>query len=135
MKSYSISHGQTEIGVIEHEGREYAAFGTSVEGRNINAYTKVQNGHIRLCRWCGQTMLASRWEVVDEYRDGALVLMFRLTHGRFLIGYALGEDGMLFRGELLVGCNEDEARRSARRLADYFAQLDAEDELCWEDDA
>lgn len=135
MKTHCVTQGQSEIGVIEHEGREYAAFGASVEGRNVTAYTKVQNGLIRLCRWSGQTMLASRWEIVDEYHDGALALMFRLTCGRFLIGYALGDDGMLFRGELLAGCDDDEARRSARRLANHFAELDAEDELRWENDA
>jgi hypothetical protein len=35
---------------------------------------------------------------------------------------------MLFRGELLIGCDNDEARR----LADHFAELDAE--LRWQDD-
>jgi len=134
MKSHCVTQGQSEIGVIEHEGRVLAALGASVAGRHVTAYTKVQNGHIRLCRWCGQTMLAARWEVADEYRDGALALVFRLTCGRFLIGYALGEDGMLFRGELLVGCDEEEARRGARRLADHFAELDAEDELRREDE-
>ena len=134
MKTFCVTCGQAEMGVIEHESSEYAAFGASVEGRNVIAYTKVQNGHIRLCRWCGQTMLASRWEIVEGYRDGALALMFRLTHGRFIIGYALGDDGMLFRGELFVG-RDDEARRMAQRLAHRFAELDAEDELRWEDDA
>ncbi|HMP02759.1 MAG TPA: hypothetical protein PKC45_09700 [Gemmatales bacterium] len=134
MKTHCVMQGQSEIGVIEHEGREYAAFGASVEGRHVTAYTKVQNGNLRLRRWCGQTMLASRWEIVEGYRDGALALMFRLTHGRFIIGYALGDDGMLFRGELFVG-RDDEARRMARRLAHRFAELDAEDEFRWEDDA
>lgn len=135
MKTYSVTQRQSEVGVIEHEGRVLAAFGASVNGRSVTAYTKVQNGHLRLCRWSGQTMLASRWEVVDEYHDGSLTLIFRLTSGRFVIGYALSDDGMLFRGELLVGCDDDEARRVARRLADHFAELDAGDELRWEDDA
>lgn len=135
MKTYCVTQGQSEIGVIEHEGREFAAFGSSVAGLHVTAYTKLQHGEIRLCRWSGQTMLASRWEVVDEYHGGSLALMFRLTCGRFVIGYALGDDGMLFRGELLVGGDDDEARRSARRLANYFTELDAEDELRWENDA
>jgi hypothetical protein len=32
--------GQIEIGVIEHEGREFAALGGSVIGRRITGYTK-----------------------------------------------------------------------------------------------
>ena len=54
--------------------------------------------------------------------------MFRLTHGRFIVGYALGDDGMLFRGELLTDCDEDRARHEALELADYWSQIDAEDE-------
>ena len=46
-------------------------------------------------------------EIIREYRDGSIALMFRLTHGRFIVGYALGDDGMLFRGELLTECDED----------------------------
>ena len=42
--------------------------------------------------------------MMREFYDDCLALMFRLTNGRFVIGYALGEQGMLFRGELLVDC-------------------------------
>ena len=35
---------------------------------------------------------------------------------------------MLFRGELLFDCDEDEARRHALMVSECFAQLDAEDE-------
>ena len=55
-------------------------------------------------------------------------LMFRLTHGRFIVGYALGDDGMLFRGELLTDCDEDRARHEAVELAKYWTGIDAEDE-------
>lgn len=37
-------------------------------------------------------------------------------------------DGMLFRGELLIDRDEDDARRYALMLADCFAELDADDE-------
>ena len=46
--------------------------------------------------------------------SGSLALMFRLTHGRFIVGYALGDDGMLFRGELLTDCDESVPARSPR---------------------
>ena len=35
---------------------------------------------------------------------------------------------MLFRGELLTDCDDDDARSMTRDLADRFSELDAEDE-------
>jgi len=119
--------GQIEIGVIEHEGREFAALGASVVGRNITGYTKGDRYGITLTTWCGKTMLDCRCEIVERYWTGSLALMFRLPRGRFIIGYALG-DGMLFRGELIDNCNDDDARRQTAYLAQFFGELDAEDE-------
>ena len=73
-------------------------------------------------------MLACRSQVIPEHLDGSIVLMFRMTNGRFIVGYALGDDGMLFRGELLTDCDEDRARHEAVTLAEYWAGIDAEDE-------
>lgn len=120
--------GQIEIGIIEHEGREFVALGASVIGRNVTGYTKLDRYGITLQTWHGKTMLACRCEVVERYWSGSLALMFRLANGRFIVGYALDERGMLFRGELIDNCDEDDARREARRIASYFADLDAEDE-------
>ena len=73
-------------------------------------------------------MLGSRSEVVERFWTGSLALMFRLPRGRYIVGYALGENGMLFRGELITNCDEEDARRHALMIAECFAQLDAEDE-------
>ncbi len=73
-------------------------------------------------------MLSCRCEVVERLWTGAVVLMFGLTNGRFLVGYALADDGMLFRGELVTGSSSEDARREALQLAEYFSELDAEDE-------
>ncbi len=116
-----------EIGIIEHEGREFIALGSSVVGRNITGYTKEDRYGITLTTWCGKTMLDCRSEIVERYWTGSLALMFRLPRGRFIIGYALG-DGMLFRGELIDNCTDDDARRQATYLAQFFGELDAEDE-------
>jgi predicted Zn-ribbon and HTH transcriptional regulator len=129
MMTWCERQGQVEVGIIEHEGRTFAALGASVQGRYVSGYTALQTGDIYLTTWCGKVMLACRSEVVDEYNDGSLVLLFRLTKGRFIVGYALGEKGMLFRGELVTGCTDDEARRTARQIADKFAELDAQDEF------
>lgn len=128
MNTYCLRNGQVEIGVVEHEGREFSALGATVVGRHVTGYTKLDHGDITLQTWCGKTMLACRSEVVERYWPGSVALIFRLTRGRYIVGYALAENGMLFRGELLDNRTDDEARDTARRLADHFAELDAEDE-------
>lgn len=136
MKTWCHRQGQVEIGVIEHEGHSFACLGATVVGRHVTGYTCLQsNGNIDLKTWCGQTMLACRSEVIEEYHDGSSAMMFRLPRGRFIVGYALAENGMLFRGELLTDCTDEEARREARRLSDYWAERDAEDEDAWDDAA
>jgi hypothetical protein len=119
--------GQVEIGVIDHNGNIFAAFGSSVYRRHLTAYARQRRGRIILTRWDGGTMLACRSEIVREYQDGSTALMFRLTQGRFIIGYDLG-DGMLFRGELVTDCHEEDARREAITIAEHWMEIDAEDE-------
>lgn len=128
MQTTCYRRGQGEVGVIDHEGRIFAAFGSSVSGHNVTAYTRNEGKRIALTRWDGGTMLACRSEVVREYHDGSLALMYRLANGRHIVGYALGDDGMLFRGELMTNCNDDRARREAVALAEYWSEIDAEDE-------
>ncbi len=128
MQTKCVRQGQIEIGIIEHEGREFSALGATVVGHQVTGYTRLVNGDIHLSTWCGQTMLACRCEVIERFWSGSLALMFRLPRGRFICGYALAETGMLFRGELLLGCDEDDARSAARQLSDRFAGLDTEDE-------
>jgi hypothetical protein len=120
--------GQVEIGIVDHVGRSYAAFGASVQGHNVTGYTRQRNGRISLTRWDGSTMLGCRSEINRQFRDGSLALMFRLTQPRFLVGYALGDDGMLFRGELLTDCDDERARHEALEVAEYWSQIDEEDE-------
>lgn len=129
MQTYCVRQGQIEVGVIEHEGHKFTALGSSVIGTDITGYTKQKNRHITLTTWCGRTMLDCRCEVVETFLSGSLALMFRLPNRRFVVGYALGGDGMLFRGELLTGADESEARRAAVRISHHFAELDADDEV------
>lgn len=129
MHSYCVRQGQVEVGIVEHQGREYAALGASVVGRSITGYTRNVYGDIVLTTWCAQSMLDCRCEVVERFWTGSLALMFRLPRGRFIVGYALADHGMLFRGELLTDGDEDDARYMACQLSDHFADLDAEDEL------
>ena len=128
MQTKCVRQGQVEVGIIEHEGLEFSALGATTIGRHVTGYTKLVDGEIHLSTWCGKPMLASRCEVVERFWSGSLALMFRLPRGRFIVGYALADDAVLFRGELLTDCDEDEARRHALMVAECFADLDAEDE-------
>ena len=124
----SIRQGQIEIGIIEHEGREFAAYGATVIRRDLTGYLKFKRGHYWLTSWAGGTKLDCRSEVVERFWDGSLALLFRLPRGRYIVGYGLGDDGMLFRGELIDGCSEDDARHHAIMVSKNWAELDAEDE-------
>ena len=124
--------GQTEIGIIEHEGHEFTALGANVNGPHIAAYTTRRNGELVLTTWCGATMLACRSSVIETFWNEAFAVLFRLANQRFIVGYSLGE-GMLFRGELLVDCTED-AKHKAMKLSDYWAEVDADDEAQFEDE-
>ena len=73
-------------------------------------------------------MLNCRSEVVERFWNRGVAMMFRLPKDRYIVGYALGDDGFLFRGELVDRCTEDEARRHALMLSDNWAEVDAEDE-------
>jgi hypothetical protein len=90
--------GQLEIGAIDHEGQVFVAFEEGVSGHNVTGYTSRRNGSVDLTRWDGISMLGCRSDVVREYGDGSLALVFRLRGDRFIVGHALGENGMLFRG-------------------------------------
>jgi len=124
----SIRQGQIEIGIVEHEGHEFAAYGATVIRRDITGYVKFKKGHYWLTTWAGGTMLDCRSDVVERFWNGGLALLFRLPRGRFIVGYALGDDGMLFRGELIDNCDEDQARHHCLMVANNWMELDAEDE-------
>jgi hypothetical protein len=133
MRTRCERHGQTEIGIIEHEGREFSALGANVNGPHIAVYTTRRNGQLVLTTWCGATMLSCRSSVIETFWTGAFAVLFRLTGRRFIAGYSLGE-GMLFRGELLVDFTEDDAKDKAMELSVYWAEADADDEAQFEED-
>jgi hypothetical protein len=128
MQTRCERRGQLEIGIVTHNGHVFAAFGSSVNRHNVTGYTRLRDGRISLTRWNGTTMLRCRSETIREFSDGSIAVMFHLTNGRFIVGYALGDDGMLFRGELLTHCDEERARQEVLTLAEYWSEIDAEDE-------
>lgn len=128
-------NGQTEIGIITHEGREFAALGSSVNGVHVAGYLGKGD---TLQTFCGRTMLATRSERTESYHDenwgDTFGIIFYLTRGRAIVGYCLGE-GSLFRGELVY--LSDHAKRSSahqrairelcRIECEYWLDIDAED--------
>lgn len=120
--------GQSEIGIIEHNGVEYAALGATVVRKDVSGHIKFKRNHFWLATWAGGTMLDCRSEVIERYWNGGLALMFRLPRGRFIVGYVIDGEGSLFRGELIDHCDEDEARRHCKMVAVNWMELDAEDE-------
>jgi hypothetical protein len=68
MQTRGERRGQLEIGIIDHHGHTYAAFGPLVNGHNVTAYTRHNHGRITLTRWDGSTLLSCRSEVVTEYQ-------------------------------------------------------------------
>ena len=127
MQNTCVRQGQVEFGIVEHEGHEFVAL-ASVAGKRIfpptpgcgTARSASPNGEV-------QTLVKGRSEIVERSGDGSLALIFRLGHGRFLAGHALGDDRMLFRGELIED-SEAQARWTARMISDQCAELDAQDE-------
>jgi hypothetical protein len=126
----SVRQGQIEVGIIQHDGHEFAALGATVVRKDITAYLKFKRNHFWLTTWAGGTMLDCRSEVVERYWHGGMAMMFRLSRGRYIVGYVIDGDGdgLLFRGELIDGCSEDEARRHCKMVAENWMEVDAEDE-------
>ena len=44
MKTRCERRGQLEIGIIDHDGHVFAAFGSSINGHNVTGYTRQRNG-------------------------------------------------------------------------------------------
>jgi hypothetical protein len=130
----SVRQGQIEVGIIEHDGFEYTALGSTVIKKDVTAYLKFKRNHFWLTSWSGGTKLDCRSEVVERYWHGGMAMMFRLPKGKFIVGYVIDGDGngSLFRGELIDGCSEDEARRHCKMVAENWMELDAEDEEAFE---
>ena len=137
MNTRTERHGQTEIGIISHNGREFAAIGASVNGRHVTGYIKPGSryGVTALTQWGPRIMLECRCHVAEYYRhvnefgDSGEALVFTLAtrngETRHIVGYSLG-DGMLFRGELITGYATDDADYQAKQIALDWIERDEE---------
>lgn len=124
--------------IINFQGCQ--ASGATVHGKHVCGYLKpLPNGRAALTTGAGQTMLVARCETVATYTnihgDRSHAILFCLPKGRFLGGHALGDNGDLFRGELLDATTDTEARYDAQQIAEHWFQRDAEhDEQALADD-
>ncbi|MBA2114083.1 hypothetical protein [Bremerella alba] len=105
-----------------NDGFDLANRRSSAIGNVVIGYTTVDGSHVTLRKWCGLLILDCRHQVVEQYRDGTFALLFRLTRGRYIVGYATG-NGKLFRGELFKGTCE-EAKQLAQRKSSELSSLD-----------
>lgn len=136
MNSHVIKQGSQEIGIIHYNGQTFVSGGASTHGPHIVAYTKGNDRKRQLdalTGWQGNVILQTRCEILEMYWSESwgktFVVLFRLPHGRFIVGYALGLDGCLFRGELMPhGTTEEDARHDAVEISRQFMERDTEDE-------
>lgn len=129
METESVKIGQSEIGIVHHQGNTFSAGGSSVNGNRVTGYVKGSS----ITRWNGETMIDCRsWivrEYCNEFGDDSYAMVFRLTHGRAIVGYSLG-DGMLFRGELVTlgrGASDRDFERLAESESEYWLRIDQEE--------
>jgi hypothetical protein len=118
--------------VAKPKCQPFGAPGSSVHGSDVTGYTGGRY-HTILKSFDGRTILDARSRIVRTYRteDGeSCALVFSLPRGRYIVGYALGLEGMLFRGELRDEPDDDdsEADSAARDVAERLIELDAEED-------
>jgi hypothetical protein len=130
MDSQAYRIRQTEIGVIKHDGYEFSALGSDVNGRHVTGYLGKSGA---LSRWDGGQMLpANRYvEFTEwtwgEFSDKGYVCGWRVGRGRWILGWAMNGAGSLFRGELADADDDDDARRQAESIAEHWIEVDNED--------
>jgi hypothetical protein len=111
--------------------RPFGSPGTSTHGSEVTGYTAGRY-HTVLKTSDGRTILDSRCSVATSYpnvEDGPTFALVFALRGRFIVGYALGMEGMLFRGELRTDLADDsEARQAARDVSEHWIERDAEED-------
>jgi hypothetical protein len=50
MELSCVRRGQGEVGIVTHDGRVFAAFGSSIQGHNVTGYTRHRDGCLSLTR-------------------------------------------------------------------------------------
>jgi hypothetical protein len=90
-------HGAIEVGIIEHEGREFSALGSVVTGDYVVAYKKGTT----VTTWAGDVLgtcrVVSTWKTPRSYVSTEMHQLEAVINGVRYRGRCAG-DGMIFRG-------------------------------------
>jgi hypothetical protein len=101
MNSHSEYHGKVEVGVVEHEGREYRAFGSVITDTHITAYLGKDG---KLTTWDGKVIgtyrITRTWRTPRSFVSSTMNQVYATVDGRTYQGRSAGV-GMVFNGKLV----------------------------------
>src|SRR5438552_4232374 len=101
MDTRSEQHGNVEVGIIVHAGREYSALGAVVTDTHVTAYLG-KNG--QLTNWNGETIgtyrITRTWRTPKSYVSETMSQVYATVNGRTYTGRSAGV-GMIFNGRLV----------------------------------
>ncbi|EMI54171.1 hypothetical protein [Rhodopirellula sallentina] len=116
----------------EDEGFEFN-FGGSTSGGDVSGYVGLSDDvdqearRLILKKFQGEVILDCRSEVLMIFTNNTFALLFRLTHGRQILGYGEGL-GKLFRGKLIVGLTNEQIQAEAFDFCRTYSVLDGKGE-------
>jgi len=101
MDTRSEQHGQVEVGIVTHEGREFKALGSVVTDTYVTAYLGKDG---QLTNWNGETIGTYRvtrtWRTPHSHYSSTMSQVYAAVNGKVYQGRSAGL-GMLFNGRLV----------------------------------
>lgn len=98
MQTHTEQHGNVEVGVVEHEGREYRALGAVVTENTIAAYLGKDG---QLTNWGGEVIgtyrITASWYTPRSFVSSRMFQVRATVNGVTYTGRSAGV-GMLYRG-------------------------------------
>ena len=99
METRTEQHGAIEVGIVVHEGREFSALGSVIDGERIAAYLGKDG---QLTKWNGEVLgtyrITRTWRTPRSYVSSTMHQVYATVNGKTYTGRSAGE-GMLFRGK------------------------------------
>lgn len=99
MESRTEQHGNTEVGIVTHNGREFAALGSVIEPTHIVAYLGKGG---QLTKWDGTVIghynVVTTWPTPHSYVSSTMSQVEAWVGPRCYTGRSAGE-GMVFKGK------------------------------------
>jgi hypothetical protein len=102
MESRTEQHGNTEICIVIHNGREYVALGAVISDTHITAYLGKDG---KLTNWRGDAIgtyrITSSWPTPRSYVSSTMNQVYATVDGRTYQGRSAGV-GMVFNGKVVA---------------------------------